>query len=70
TETQTLEVSSLFEDTTAILKDIAGVESSVYQQQDYTKTNFVQAPTGEFSIVFHVGGADVEIELYEERDLF
>ncbi|MDT2550011.1 phage distal tail protein domain-containing protein [Enterococcus avium] len=70
TGTQTLEISSLLEDQTAILKDVGMIESSVYQQQDYTKTNFVQAPLGDFSIVFHVGNADVEIELYEECDLF
>lgn len=69
-ETQSLEVSSFASDTNAILKDVGGLESSVYQQQDYTKTNFVQAPLGEFSIVFHVGSANVEVELYEERDLF
>ncbi|HIF1451804.1 TPA: phage distal tail protein domain-containing protein [Enterococcus faecium] len=69
-DTQILEVSSLLEDQTAILKDVGGVESSVYQQQDFTKSNFVQAPLGEFSVVFHVGHANVEIELYEERDLF
>lgn len=70
TEGQTLEVSSLIEDQTAILKDVGNIESSVYQQQDYTKSNFVHAPLGPFSIVFHVGQADVEVELYEERDLF
>ncbi|EGP4797977.1 hypothetical protein FJB45_002113 [Enterococcus faecium] len=70
TDTQILEVSSLLGDQTAILRDVDGIESTVYQQQDFTKSNFVQAPLGEFSIVFHVGQANVEVELYEERDLF
>ncbi len=67
---QKLTVSSLFQERTAILTDQNGVESSVYQQQDITKSGFVHAPIGESTIVFHVGDASVDVEIYEEADLF
>ena len=67
---QKLTVSSLFQERTAILTDQNGVESSVYQQQDITKSGFVHAPIGESTIVFHVGNASVDVEIYEEADLF
>lgn len=67
---QTLEVSSLFQDRTALLYDAEGNISSVYQQQDQTKSNFVHVPVGESSIVFHTGNASVIVEVYEESDAF
>lgn len=66
----TLEVSSLFQERTCLLIDPYGNKSSVYQQQDITKTGFVHVPAGESDIVFDVRGANVECTVFEEADLF
>ncbi len=65
-----LEVSSLFQERTALLVDPDGNQSSVYQQQDVTKTGFVHVPLGESVIVFDTQGAQVECVIYKEVDVF
>lgn len=69
TEGYELRVSSLFQDQHALLVSPDGVESSVYQQQDKTRSNFVHVPSGRSTIVVHCGNADCEVEVYEECDL-
>lgn len=65
-----LEVSSLFQERTALLVDPDGNKSSVYQQQDVKKTGFVHVPLGESVIVFNAQGAQVECVIYKEVDVF
>lgn len=66
----TLEVSSLFQERTALLIDPDGKKSSVYQQQHMERGGFVHVPIGESTIVFHVQGEQVSCDVYEEVDLF
>ncbi len=68
TDNQQLVVSSHPEDQYARLYNPDGSYVDVSQLQDYTKTNFVQIPEGESTVLFYLDAdSDVNITFKEER---
>ena len=68
TDNQKLVVSSYPEDQYARLYNPDGSYVDVSQLQDYTKTNFVQIPEGESTVLFYLdANSDVNITFKEER---
>lgn len=68
TDNQKLVVSSYPEDQYARLYNPDGSYVDVSQLQDYTKTNFVQIPEGESTVLFYLDtDSDVNITFKEER---
>lgn len=68
TDNQKLVVSSYPEDQYARLYNPDGSYVDVSQLQDYTKTNFVQIPEGESTVLFYLDAdSDVNITFKEER---
>ncbi|MDY5164530.1 phage baseplate protein [Leuconostoc falkenbergense] len=68
TDNQKLVVSSYPEDQYARLYNPDGSFVDVSQLQDYTKTNFVQIPEGESTVLFYLDAdSDVNITFKEER---
>lgn len=68
TNNQKLVVSSYPEDQYARLYNPDGSYVDVSQLQDYTKTNFVQIPEGESTVLFYLDAdSDVNITFKEER---
>lgn len=68
TDNQKLVVSSYPEDQYARLYNPDGSYVDVSQLQDYTKTNFVQIPQGESTVLFYLDAdSDVNITFKEER---
>ena len=68
TDNQKLVVSSHPEDQYARLYNPDGSYVDVSQLQDYTKTNFVQIPEGESTVLFYLDAdSDVNITFKEER---
>ncbi|MCM0582797.1 phage baseplate protein [Weissella diestrammenae] len=63
----TLVVSSVPQNERVELIGIDGTVSNVYSAQDYTKSNFVNIPKGESTLIFDVGSAKVEYTYREER---
>ena len=68
TDNQKLVVSSYPEDQYARIYNPDGSYVDVSQLQDYTKTNFVQIPEGESTVLFYLdANSDVNITFKEER---
>ncbi|MGQ2284283.1 phage distal tail protein domain-containing protein [Leuconostoc pseudomesenteroides] len=68
TDNQKLVVSSYPEDQYARLYNLDGSYVDASQLQDYTKTNFVQIPEGESTVLFYLDAdSDVNITFKEER---
>jgi hypothetical protein len=68
TDNQKLVVSSYPEDQYARIYNPDGSYVDVSQLQDYTKTNFVQIPEGESTVLFYLDAdSDVNITFKEER---
>lgn len=59
-------VSSFPENQQAIMIDQSGNETPIYQYQDFTKTNFIEIPSGNTTLIFNFDNADIQYTIRQQ----